>query len=263
MTGYLRFDGDRATEADAEAHTPELTGQRAHLRSLLALRPGERVLDAGCGPGYLLEEMARETGPDGVLRGVDVSASMLDLARRRCGGDGRVGLEEGRCEELPFPDGSFDAVVSSQVLEYVEDVEGALAEFARVLRPGGRVVVLDTDWDSLVWHTRDRARMRHVLRLWDDHVADPRLPERLGPLLAGAGLREERLTTLTFVNRACHPGVYSHWQLGFVEAFLAGHPGADPETTRAWGDEQRELARTGRFFYSLGRYAFTAVRPAG
>ncbi len=262
MTALLRFDGARATEADAEAHTPELTGQREHIRGLLGIAPGQRVLDIGCGPGYLAEEMAREVGLDGRVCGVDISESMLALAGRRCGGSGRVSLRKGRCEDLPYEDATFDAVVSAQVYEYVEDVERALAELFRVLRPGGRAVILATDWDSQVWHTEDRTRMRRVMELWDDHVADPRLPERLGPLLERAGLREERLTTLTFVNRDCHPGVYSYWHLGFVEAFLAGHSGADPAQTRAWAEELRELACAGRYFYSLGRYAFTAVRPA-
>lgn len=262
MTTLLRFDGERAGEADTEAHTPEMLDQRRHVRERLAVSPGDRVLDVGCGPGYLTSEIAALVGPDGEVAGIDISASMLALARRRCAGaGGRVTLREGRCEDVPFPDASFDAAVSVQVYEYVEDIERALAELYRVLRPGGRAVILDTDWDSLVWHSADRPRMRRILELWDDHVAHPRLPRRLGPLLREAGFREEGLTTLTFLNRECHEGAYSHWQIGFIEAFLAGHPRADPEETRAWSRELRELGAAGRYFFSLGRYVFTVVRP--
>lgn len=262
MTALLRFDGERACEADIEAHTPEMRGQRRHLLRQLAVTSGQRVLDVGCGPGYLISELVDPVGPDGAVYGIDISASMLDLARARCAPAGaRVNLVAGRCEEIPFPDASFDAAVSSQVYEYVGDIARALAELYRVLRPGGRAVVLDTDWDSLVWHSADRPRMRRVLTLWEDHVADPRLPRRLGPLLQEAGFTEESLTTLTFLNRRCHRDAYSYWQVGFIEAFLAGHPRADPDETRAWGRELRALDAAGQYFFSLGRYAFTVVKP--
>ena len=113
------------------------------------------MLDVGSGPGLLAAEMAAEVGPGGRVVGVDPSESMLALAR------GRTDAAEfvaGGALELPVPDASFDVVVSTQVLEYVEDVAGALAEARRVLRPGGRLLVLDTDWDSIVWqHGRPRA----------------------------------------------------------------------------------------------------------
>ncbi|MGW1225128.1 methyltransferase domain-containing protein [Streptomyces sp. NPDC002530] len=264
MTGLLRFDGDRATEADTEAHAPDMVAQRRHVRRQLAVRPGHRVLDVGCGPGYLLSELRADAGPAGRLCGIDISASMLELARARCGpgsAPGTVELRTGRAERLPFPDDTFDAALSVQVYEYVEDIERALAELFRVLRPGGRAVVLDTDWDSLAWRSADRERMRDVLELWEDHVAHPRLPQHLGPLARRAGFREEPLTTLMFVDRELDPSRYSYWQIGFIEAFLAGHPRARADRTRAWSDELRELAAHGEYFFSLSRYAFTLRKP--
>ncbi|MEU6995355.1 methyltransferase domain-containing protein [Streptomyces sp. NPDC046465] len=267
MTGLLRFDGERATEADTEAHTADMVAQRRHLRRQLGVRAGSTLLDVGCGPGYLLSELREDTGPTGRVCGIDISESMLALARERCAdatasaARGAVDLRTGRAESIPFPDATFDAAVAVQVYEYVEDIGRALDELFRVLRPGGRAVVLDTDWDSLVWRSADRERMRDVLELWEDHVAHPRLPQQLGPLLRTAGFEEEPLTTLTFVDRELDPGRYSYWQVGFIEAFLAGHPRARVERTRAWSGELRELAAAGDYFFSLGRYAFTLRKP--
>jgi arsenite methyltransferase len=263
MSSFLRFDGAHATQAEAQYHSPEMVHQRQMVRRLLALAPGERVLDLGCGPGILAREMADEVGPQGRIEGLDISESMLALAQARCGSLDQVRLGTGRAETLPFDDNVFDAVVTVQVLEYVTDVEVAVGEMFRVLKPGGRAVILDTDWDSTVWFSDDRPRMDRVLALWDGHLADPRLPERLGPLLRGAGFVDDTLATLTFVNREVHEDTYSWWLIGFVESFIVDqHPDA-ADDARAWAEEQRALGGEGRYFFTLDRYAFRAVRPSG
>ncbi len=188
---------------------------------------------------------------------------MLGLAEARCASLGQVSLQTGRAEALPFDDCQFDAAVAVQVYEYVPDMATALNELLRVLKPGGRAVILDTDWDSMVWFSEDRPRMQRMLALWDGHLADPRLPERLGPLLREAGFERDTLTTLTFVNRDLHEDTYSYWLIGFVESYIVDNGLADADEARAWADELRSLGAQGRHFFSLERYAFTAVRPPG
>jgi ubiquinone/menaquinone biosynthesis C-methylase UbiE len=97
---------------------------------------GRRILDAGCGSGPLSAAL-RDRGA--VVTGLDSSAGMLELARRRLGDDADLHLADlGR--PLPFPDGAFDDVVASLVLHYLEDWTAPLAELRRVLRPGGRLI---------------------------------------------------------------------------------------------------------------------------
>jgi SAM-dependent methyltransferase len=109
--------------------------------SRLELRAGESLLDVGCGTGMLLEALSISV-PDAKLSGVDPSPEMLEVARKRL--DAAVILEESHAESLPFPDASFDVVVSASAFHYFRDPLGALEEMARVLRPNGRLVV--TDW---------------------------------------------------------------------------------------------------------------------
>lgn len=124
-------------------------GREAELRSLardrLLAGAGDRVLDVGCGPGRSFKPLALEVGPDGRVVGVDHSAGMV----RRAGQRARtltVDCETVRSEgvRLPFPDGSFDRAYSTLALSAMTDVDGAVAEVRRVLRPGGRFVVFDT-----------------------------------------------------------------------------------------------------------------------
>jgi demethylmenaquinone methyltransferase/2-methoxy-6-polyprenyl-1,4-benzoquinol methylase len=108
---------------------------------LCALRPGERVLDVATGTGDLafLEEAA--VGPEGQVVGVDSCAPMLQVARRRQRGG--IDFQEGDAMDLGFPDAAFDVVTIGFGLRNVADRGQALREFRRVLRPGGRLMVLD------------------------------------------------------------------------------------------------------------------------
>jgi ubiquinone/menaquinone biosynthesis C-methylase UbiE len=104
---------------------------------------GGAVLDIGTGPGVLLAELARRR-PDLRLTGVDLSPDMVAAAERNVSGFGdRVSARVADVGELPFPDGSFDMVVSSFSLHHWDDLDAAVPELARVLRPGGRLHLYD------------------------------------------------------------------------------------------------------------------------
>jgi len=105
------------------------------------VQPGDHLLDIGCGTGILLASLSAST-PDAKLSGVDPSPEMLEKARRKL--DETVSLTHSCAESLPFPDASFDVVVSTSAFHYFRDPPAALREMARVLRPQGRLVV--TDW---------------------------------------------------------------------------------------------------------------------
>jgi len=116
------------------------------FRRWTGLRPGDAALDVCTGTGELALVMAEQVGPRGRVVGVDFTPEMLELARekvRRRGLDDRVVLEEGDALALPYRDGTFDAAAMGFALRNVVDIERALAEMARVVRPGGRVLVLE------------------------------------------------------------------------------------------------------------------------
>ena len=190
----LRFEGERAKALEAIYLTPDVVAQREAVLAALDPRSGERVLDLGTGPGLLAAAVAERVGASGAVTGIDVSADMLAIApgRRLARRRRRAGVPRGERDRLPFPDGAFDAAVCTQVYEYVEDMPLALREAARVLRAGGRLVVLDTDWDSIVWRSSDDARMARVLLAWDAHLVHRGLPRELPELLRDAGLGRGR-----------------------------------------------------------------------
>jgi SAM-dependent methyltransferase len=251
----LDFDEENARRLETIYTTPDIIEQRRAIRAALSLRPGERVLDIGSGPGFLATEMAAEVGPEGRVHGIDPSESMLASARRR---DASVEYGIGDALTLPFPDEHFDVAVCTQVYEYVEDVAAALSEARRVLRTGGRLLVLDTDWDSIVWHSRDRERMERVLTAWNEHLADPYLPRRLPGLLRAAGLEPTKSAIIPILNVGANRDTYSAGMSRLAAAYVAGRGGISEADAAAW---EQDLAGLGDdYFFSLNRYLFVARR---
>jgi len=248
----ISYDEQPARRIAALSGTPEMRAQRARVIELLAPQPGERVLDIGCGPGHLVREIADLVEPGGSAVGVDISQDMLRLAAEQ-------GAQVMHTPDiaLPLDSRSIDAAVATQVYEFVADLPAALAELHRVLRPGGRAVILDTDWDSLVWHSSDPIRMQQVIDGWRSRTADPCLPRTLTRLLRDAGLRVTRRQTFTIFDVSGAPGSYSTHQ---IEHLGASAIDVDASIVEAWANDLRARARDDDYFFSLNRYLFLAAK---
>lgn len=243
--------------------TPDVVRQRHETLAALGLQPGERVLDVGCGPGLLMEDMAERVGPRGHITGVDIADTMLELSTRRCARFGNsVDVINADAGHLPFDEASFDAVVSVQVYEYVSDIVAALAELYRVLRPDGRAVIIDTDWDSIVWNTGTPALMERILAAWRERFTNPFLPRTLTRRLTDTGFEVTSRTALVLLNPDYKPDTYSLANAAILADFVIGRNGLTHDDVTAWSDDLRRLGEDGTYFFSLNRYLFSVHKPA-
>jgi ubiquinone/menaquinone biosynthesis C-methylase UbiE len=254
----LEYDDEATQRLLAVYVTPDVAAQRDEFIRAFGPLPGERVVDVGAGPGFLTTAIAKAVGKSGSVCGVDISKPLLEVARSQSKDQHGIEFRHGDATQLPYPDEAFDAVVSTQVLEYVPDVDAALAEFHRVLRVGGRVALLDTDWDSIVWHSSDRARMSRILTAWEEHAADAFLPRTLAKRLKRAGFQVETRRIFPLFNAEFDPNTYSNRMIDLIIPFVVGCGGVTQDEAELWARELRDYGANGEYFFSLNRYFFLA-----
>lgn len=257
----MDFTEDVARQVEALYQTVDVVAQRVETRRLLGLQPGEAVLDVGSGPGFLVAEMADDVGEGGRVEGVDIAPAMLALAEARCADKPQVSLQEAGATDLPFEATSFDAAVTVQVFEYVEDIDKALSEMMRVLKPGGRALVIDSDMGSIILNTADHPRMARVLEAWNEHMAHPYLPRTLARRMKAAGFGLADCGVIPLLNTKHAPEYFSYPMAKMIAQFVTGRQGIIEAEAQAWADEQHALADADDYFYSMNRYYFLGLKP--
>ena len=258
----LKFTEEVASQLERNYLTKDVVAQRSETIKQLALSEGERVLDIGSGPGFLCESIADIVGRDGAVVGVDISSDLVARCKKRNPPEW-LSYEVGDATQLALPDASFDVVVSTQVAEYIPDVNRALSEAFRVLKRGGRALFLATDWDAIVWHSETPDRMALVLKSWEAHCAHPHLPRSLGNRLVSAGFRLNGASVFPILNLQWDDAAYSKGLAGFVRYFVERKHEVPPEDLREWYNEFSRLSEAGAYFFSGNRYIFRVSKPGG
>lgn len=256
------YDATAVAGLERRYATPQVVEQRKRFCSILAAQPGEIGLDVGCGPGYLACDLALEVAPTGRIIAIDrspdsVASAEAHLAKK--GLSGMVQVETGDAQDLAFPDATFDFVVATQVYCHVPDVARAVREAARVLRPGGRLVVLDSDWDMCIWKSADHARMRQMLAARQKRFEHAHLPCELHVQFRDAGLTLKDVQVLALVETRYDPESFGAEILTSTRdaALKYGVPATE---VAAWEKDLRARGADGDWFFCLDRFVFTATK---
>jgi ubiquinone/menaquinone biosynthesis C-methylase UbiE len=212
-----QFDQAGAERLEKIYLTPDVVQQREQIFQLLDVKPGMNALDIGCGPGLTSLSLAQAVGSAGHVDAIDIAPPMLQLAARRCADAKQVAFHQADVLQLPFANASFDVSLATQVYEYVADVDSALRELWRVMKPGAQVLLVDTDWESCVWACRDEARMRRMMQGWSQHIPHPQLPRTLIQRMQGAGFADVQAHTIPLMNMNYSTDTFSFSMILFIE----------------------------------------------
>lgn len=260
MSRGLVYNKELSIKQALVAKSPDMVAQRRRMHATLNLQRGEQVLEIGCGNGVMAGEMAPSVAPTGRVTGADVSPAMVAMARTLCASLVNVEFIEADAAALPFADGSFDVVTATQCLCLVSNVEAAIREMFRVLKPGGRAVMLETDWDTLVWNCTEPRLMDKIMAIYKDAYTDAHLPRTLSKLLRSAGFDIRGRDQFAMLNWAFDPDTYSGHQIDFTMALVKNHQVLSDGELEAWLQSIRLAAEADEYFFSLNRYIFSAVK---
>lgn len=235
--------------ADAK---PDVIARRARSYELLDVRPGAAVADVGCGIGTVLADLVA-LGAEAI--GIDSSEAMLREATRRAPA---AQLHAADASALPLADAVLAGYRAERVYQHVANPVPALTEAMRVLQPGGRIVLVDQDWDAFVIDGDERETTRAILRGFADSVANGWAGRRNGIALASAGFVEVEVEAET-VTRIDYE--YAAPVLPALKAAAVQAGSVDEHAADEWLEEQRRRGEEGRFFAAMTHFLASATRP--
>jgi ubiquinone/menaquinone biosynthesis C-methylase UbiE len=248
--GFIEF-------LDAMNSLPDFRALKDRMIARLRLEPGHRVLDVGCGTGDDVRHLAESVGSGGRVVGLDFSQAMVDEARSRSAGSGLpVEFRQGDITQLDLPDATFDAVRCERVLLHLPDPAVAVGEMARVLRPGGRLVVYDIDFDTGVVDHPDHELSGRIMHALADCFANGRIGRHLRTMFLDAGLDE--------VEVAAHTTTEAPFSFfaGTFRSTLGNRPDViDPADLEGWLADLEAAEKAERLFGAMTGFIVSGTHP--
>jgi ubiquinone/menaquinone biosynthesis C-methylase UbiE len=244
---------------------PEQAAIREAYLDLLGDIAGQRVLDLGCGTGVATRAVARRLGTTGTVTGIDPTPAFVARAEGIAQAEGIVNVTfaVGDGRSLRFQGGQFDTAIAITVLSHLPERERVLAELVRVVRPGGRILVMDGDYASNQLEHPDRATTDRIVAAWRASVVDdPYLCRRLVSMVAGSGVEIEAVRGHVHVEAGHVDEATSfiwQWSLFALRQALAAGAVTEAEGA-AWTETLRQMKDAGLLFGSVNYVSVFAHR---
>jgi ubiquinone/menaquinone biosynthesis C-methylase UbiE len=234
----------------------EMQRYKRRTYQLLGIAPGSHILDIGCGTGDDAIALASLAGPEGRVVGLDYAQPLIDEARQRAANSSlAVEFTAGDVHALDFPYDSFDGCRADRVFMHLRDREKALSEMIRVTKPGGRIVVREPDWDTLIVDSPDRDLTRSILdRHFDRVILNGWAGRELFRQFRLAGLDSVEIadtSTLVLTDFATANGFYG----------LEAAAEAMGESAAGWIEGLKRADRDGIFFSAVTGFTAVGVKP--
>jgi ubiquinone/menaquinone biosynthesis C-methylase UbiE len=248
---------------DGFAEIEGLAAARDALLADLRLRPGHRVLEAGCGPATALPALLGRVGPTGQVVGIDPTKAFIEEARGRASARGAANTEyrEGDIREIPYPDAAFDAVFCDKVLIHVGPTEQAIREMVRVTKPGGRVGAVEWDLCALSLHSDEPELTAKLIDLGCRMQYRGGAGRALKDLFQAAGLRDIRFRPHLAHTTDLNAEAGWRWLLKNRADRAVAKEVLDEAAAQRWLEHFEAMDRRGAFCCSIIVYTCAGTRP--
>ncbi|CTQ56272.1 Demethylmenaquinone methyltransferase [Roseibium album] len=250
---------DYVSALEAFDSIPQLQELKAVARKKSGISQGDKVLDVGCGFGLETTRLAKLVQPNGAISGLDLSSAFIDEARKRAAlSDLGIDYATGAAQDLPYADNRFDHVRAERILIYLRDYQLALSEMKRVLRPGGRLSLIEPDFSTNTINLPNRDLVRRVI----DHEVSQAVEQGWlpGPLLSSLndlGFEDIEVSTRVLIfPQDLAAGYFNNVGDHAKEA----HVISDDELTE-WQNGIDSLQREGQIFATISYFLFSAICP--
>ena len=254
----MDFDRDFGLIQRKIADVPEGHTRRSVVFDSLEPKPGQAILDIGCGGGHLVKRFGLTLGGGGRAVGLDISEDQLNNARNLCADVTATELVVGDATDLHFPDDSFDAISSIQTLEYITDIELALKEIKRVIKPGGKIALVSVLWDLFQFHGPHLELNQLMLEVWKKHCPHQMLPMEIVRKLESIGFQNIEQRPIAILNTEFGENTYAYWAARLVATFAKTN-GIDSDKVDTWLDQLSQSEKEGRFGFASVPVLTTAV----
>ena len=246
---------------DAVTGMAAIQAYKQRSYDLLNLKPGDHVIDVGCGTGDDARAMAQRVGKSGRVVGIDSSEVMISEAKKRSETlDLPVQFQTGTVLKLPYGNGTFNAARADRMFQHLKNPGAALRELVRVTRPSGTIGVLDPDWGTLVVDSPDRTLTRQIFSAsQDDTPTNPWMGRQLYAIFDDAGLKNLQvlpvnIPILTFSSADLILNLQSYVNRAVEKNAITSEQGS------RWISELMERDRSGRFFSSLSGFGIFGTK---
>ena len=254
---FIRFlDASRGPMLAAIQQNPQ------QFYAYLDVKEGQHILDIGSGTGDLSQPLARLVGPSGRVVGVDYSQTMVDEARKRAAESGSSAeFYQGDIHHLEFEDNTFDRVQARLVFQHLPEPRHPLSELIRVTKPGGRIAVVEQDWETLMIDAEDRRVTRAIANLFCDNLPNGWIGRQLAGLFKEAGLQDVTTSGATNILPPNYEMV--NRLLGFDTALeqAKGQGRITAEEAANWQRDMQHRSDAGRFSMAFVLFTVTGQKP--
>jgi ubiquinone/menaquinone biosynthesis C-methylase UbiE len=253
---------EMASALEERGRAPDQLQVNQALMRILTALPGDRVLEAGCGSGILCRQIAPAVIPGGRITGMDISPEFVSIAQdhaRQAGLGGGIHWCTGNAEALPFAQASFTSALAARLFLHVSEPIAVLKELRRVVRPGGKLVAMDWDFETVAVDHSNRELTRRILHWRCDHYGGNNWSGRQLPgQMAAAGFSGLQVIPVASVAR-CEKDSLTQSLFRAAQVTLDGG-GITPGEQDAWVGELRSALAAGTFFASIVYFIVTGER---